>query len=227
MPQNGLHAMAGMVARRWMPRQEWLMPGMVLGNMLPDLDNLAVAYATLTGAETHGLHRTFTHSIFTILTVLALFYLIAALTKNRNWSNAGLGLGIGVLMHILLDLALWFNGVELLWPIRYELNFWSRFTVPAWLSNILETAEFLAFGLYFLLLRSLAWRANTDTEHQASTGVWAYLELALFLIFTVLFFTAGAEGLPYMIFGALYLLSTIVAMVITIRMRKTVETAFS
>jgi membrane-bound metal-dependent hydrolase YbcI (DUF457 family) len=29
----------------------------------------------------------------------------------------GLGLGIGILMHILLDLLVWFNGVEILWPI--------------------------------------------------------------------------------------------------------------
>jgi hypothetical protein len=33
----------------------------------------------------------------------------------------------------------------------------------------------------------------------------------------------GAEGLPYTIFGALYLLSLMIAILVTIRMRKTVE----
>ena len=110
MPQNGLHAIVGIAARKWMPRREWLVLGVVLGNMFPDLDNIAVAYATLTKADSHGLHRTFTHSIFTVLAVLVLFYLIAMLTKNQKWNNFGLGLGIGILMHILLDLFLWFNG---------------------------------------------------------------------------------------------------------------------
>ena len=57
MPQNGLHAIVGIAARKWMPRREWLVLGVVLGNMFPDLDNIAVAYATLTKSDSHGLHR--------------------------------------------------------------------------------------------------------------------------------------------------------------------------
>jgi len=224
MPQAGIHAMVGTLARRWMPRREWLFLGVVLGNLFPDLDNLAVAYATLTRVETHGLHRTFTHSIFMVIAVIVLFYLIAALTRNKKWNNFGMGFGIGILLHILLDLVLWFNGVELLWPIRYELNFWSWFAVPDWLSILLDTGEFLAFGLYFLLLGSLARQYATDREHQGSSKMWAYIELALFILFTLLFFVAGADGLPYTLFGALYLLSLMIAIVVTIRMRKTVET---
>lgn len=224
MPQAGVHAMVGMAARRWMPQREWLFLGVVLGNLFPDLDNLAVAYATLTGADTHGLHRTFTHSIFTIIALFILFYLTAAVTGNRKWNSFGMGFGMGILMHILLDLFLWFNGVELLWPIRYELNFWSWFETPAWLRIILETGEFLAFGLYFLLLRSLARRQNTDMQRRASIKTWMYIELTLFIIFTTIFFAIGSEGLPYTIFGALYLISLIVAIILTIRMKDTVET---
>jgi hypothetical protein len=223
MPQNGVHAIAGIAARKWMPRREWLLLGVVLGNMSPDLDNFAVAYATLSGSDPHGLHRTFTHSIFTIIAILLLFYLVAALTKNQKWNGFGIGFGIGILMHILLDLILWFNGVELLWPLRYELDFWSWFTVPAWLNILLETGEFLGFGLYLLLLASLAERQNTDREHRHSSKTWAHIEFVLFLVFAVLFFSLGAEGLQYTIFGALYLISMIIAIVMTIQMKETVE----
>jgi len=192
--------------------------------MFPDLDNLAVAYATLTKADSHGLHRTFTHSIFAVLLVILLFSLIAGLTKNQKWNNLGLGLGTGILMHILFDLILWFNGVELFWPLRYELNFWRWFAMPDWLKIILDTGEFLAFGLYFLLLGSLARQQNTDEGRQRPIRTWTYVQLALFILFTGLFFTAGATGLPYTIFGALYLVSMILAIVVTIQMRKTIET---
>ena len=224
MPQNGIHAMVGIAARRWMPQREWLVLGVVLGNMFPDLDNLAVAYATLTKADAHGLHRTFTHSIFTVIAVIVLFYLVAALTRNQKWNNFGLGFGIGIFVHILLDLILWFNGVELLWPIRYELNFWRWFTMPDWLKIILDTGEFLAFGLYFLLLGSLARWQRTDAEREGSSKTWAYIEFALFILFTALFFMVGAAGLPYTIFGALYLLSLMIALVLTVRMKATIET---
>jgi membrane-bound metal-dependent hydrolase YbcI (DUF457 family) len=223
MPQNGIHAMVGVAARKWMPHKEWLLLGVVLGNMAPDLDNLTVAYATLTGGDTHGLHRTFTHSVFTILAVLILFYVIGIFSKNQKWTNLGLGLGAGILMHILVDLVAWFGGVEIFWPLGGEINFWSWFTVPLWLNILLETGEFLVFGLYFLLLGSLARKHNTDASRQGSTKTLAYVEFALFILFACLFFLNGNTGLPYTIFGALYLLSMIVAMVMTTRMRNTIE----
>jgi membrane-bound metal-dependent hydrolase YbcI (DUF457 family) len=225
MPQNGIHAMIGVVSRKWMPKREWLFIGVVLGNMFPDLDNLVVAYATLAKLpDPESYHRTFTHSVFTVIVAVILFYLIAALTRNEKWKNFGLGFGVGILMHILVDLVLWFNGVELLWPIRYELNFWSWFTTPVWLKIILDTVEFLAFGLYFLLLGALARRSGTDTARQGSINVWAYIEFGLFVVFTVLFFAIGTRGLHYTIFGALYLVSLIIAMLMTYLMRNTVET---
>jgi membrane-bound metal-dependent hydrolase YbcI (DUF457 family) len=224
VPQDGIHAIVGMAARKWIPKKEWSWLGVVLGSMFPDLDNLAVAYATLAGMDTDGLHRTFTHSIFMIPAVIILFSVAAALTKNRRWNAFGISFGLGILLHSLLDLVLWFDGVELFWPIRYELNFWSWFREPDWLKILLQTGEFLAFGLYFLLLGSLARRHQTDTPRQASAKRWMYIQFILFLAFTILFFIAGAEGVLYTIFGALYLLSLVVAIIITIRMRNTVET---
>jgi membrane-bound metal-dependent hydrolase YbcI (DUF457 family) len=224
MPQNGIHAMVGIASRKWMPKKEWLSLGVVLGNMAPDLDNLVVAYATLAKLpDPEHFHRTFTHSVFTIIAMVVLFYIIAAFTKNEKWKNFGIGFGAGILMHILVDLVLWFNGVAWLWPIEFELNFWSWFVTPVWLKTLLDTGEFLAFGLYFLLLGSLALRNGTDMAHQSSSKLWAYIEFALFILFTVLFFTVGAKGLQYQVFGGLYLLSLIVSVIMTIRMKQTVE----
>jgi membrane-bound metal-dependent hydrolase YbcI (DUF457 family) len=228
MPQNGIHAIVGIASRKWMPQKEWVFLGVVLGNMFPDLDNLVVAFASLalgqSAAEAGELyHRTFTHSIFTILVMMALFYVIAAVTKNEKWKNFGSGFGIGIFLHMLVDLVLWFNGVPFFWPLGGELNFWAGFETPAWLKILLDTGEFLAFGLYFLLLVSLSQRHGTDTERQGSTRIWGYAELILFIIFTTLFFTIGTKGLIYQIFGALYLISLIVGMVITTKMKKTVE----
>lgn len=229
MPQNGIHAIVGIATRKWMPKKEWVFLGVVLGNMFPDLDNLVVAFANLalgqSAAEAGELyHRTFTHSIFTILVMVALFYVIAAVTKNEKWKNFGIGFGIGILLHMLVDLVLWFNGVPLFWPLGGELNFWAGFETPAWLKILLDTGEFLAFGLYFLLLVSLSERHGTDTERQGSTRILGYAELILFVVFTALFFTIGTKGLIYQIFGALYLISLIVGMMITTKMKKTVET---
>jgi len=225
MPQNGIHALVGIASRKWMPKKEWLFLGVLLGNMFPDLDNLAVAYATLSklpNAEHY--HRTFTHSVFTMLIMVLLFYVIAILTTNDKWQNFGLGFGAGIVMHVLVDLVLWFNGVELLWPLGGELNFWAWFTTPGWLKILLDTGEFLAFGCYFYVIGSLAKQYDTDANRQKSVRTWTYIEFTLFIVFTILFFSLGTKGLFYQIFGGLYLLSLIVSIVLTIQMKQTIET---
>ncbi len=94
MPQAGIHSIVGVAVRKWTPKREWLMLGIVLGNMLPDADYLAVAVATLTGQSTEGLHRTFTHSLFTVAAIILAFYVVAWTTKRPRWGNLGLGLGM-------------------------------------------------------------------------------------------------------------------------------------
>jgi membrane-bound metal-dependent hydrolase YbcI (DUF457 family) len=56
----------------------------------PDADNLAVAVATVTKTSTPGLHRTFSHSLFTVVVVIAVFCLVNLATKKRAGTTWGL-----------------------------------------------------------------------------------------------------------------------------------------
>ncbi len=163
MAQVGIHGMAGMAVRKWAPHKEWLMLGIVLGNLLPDADNLAVAFATIGGRSTEGLHRTFTHSLFFVAGLILLGYTAARIIHKPKLGNLGLGLGIGVLMHIALDLLLWFNGVEILWPLPSWVNFWAGVAVPEWVSKLLMPMEFLFLGLFVQMILARAQKLGTDT----------------------------------------------------------------
>lgn len=221
MAQAGVHGLVGVAIRKWVPNQEWLMLGIVLGNIFPDTDNLAVAFATVAALPTHGLHRTFTHSIFTIVAIIVTFYLVSWATKQSRWRNLGVGLGIGVLMHILLDLLIWFNGVEIFWPIPSWINLWSNVTPPEWWSKLMMPAEFLFFSLFFLLLGMMARKQNTNASFLPTLRIWTVVQGVLFLAFIVLIYTM--EKVLLTIYGAVYLVSLGLAIWVTIRMRQTVE----
>lgn len=221
MAQAGMHGLAGMVVRKWTPNQEWLMLGIVLGNLFPDTDNLAVAYATVAALPTHGLHRTFTHSVFTIAAFVVIFSIASWVVKQSRWRNLGVGLGIGVLMHILLDLLMWFNGVQVLWPIPSWVNLWSNITPPEWWSNLMMPAEFLFFALFFVTLYVTARRQSTNPSFLSRLRVLTIVQLALFVALTVLVYVMD-QGFRT-IYGPLYLVSLGLAIWITIRMRETVE----
>ncbi len=221
MPQAGIHGMVATVVRRYIPRKEWLMVGIVLGSIFPDMDNIAVAIATVAKLPTHGLHRTFTHSVFTIILSFVFFYLVASSTKKTRWNTFGIGFGVGILMHVLLDLVIWFNGVEVLWPISSWVNLWEGFQVPDWLSKFLMPAEFLCFGLFFMVLASFSRTHNTDVNYQPRLRVWMTVQFVLFAVFTVMVYTMTSGFMT--IYGAIYLLSLFLAFGIVIRMRDTVE----
>jgi membrane-bound metal-dependent hydrolase YbcI (DUF457 family) len=221
MAQAGIHSLIGVAARKWTPAREWIVLGIVLGNLLPDADNLAVAVATVTSASTEGLHRTFTHSLFTVAVIIIVFQLVGALSKRSRWVNLGLGLGIGVLMHILLDLVIWFDGIQILWPLPTWINFWAGTSPPEWFSQLMTPAELLFFALYFAALYGLARRQGTNLNRLKSLRVWTAVQTILFLLFLILAYTMKSGFLT--IFGAVYLLSLGLALAITIQMRQTIE----
>ena len=221
MAQAGIHSMVGMAVRKWTPARKWLMLGIVLGNLFPDADNLAVAVATLMGKSTEGLHRTFTHSLFFVAAIILVFYGVAWASKRSQWGNLGLGLGIGVLMHILLDLLIWFNGVEILWPLPSWVNLWPNASLPEWWTKLMMPVENLFFALFFVLLASTAQKHNTDSDYLSKLRIWTWVQGILFVVFMVMVYTMKSGFLT--IFGAVYLLSLGLAFGITIRMRRTVE----
>jgi membrane-bound metal-dependent hydrolase YbcI (DUF457 family) len=221
MAQAGIHGMVSMAVRKWTPTRKWLMLGIVLGNMFPDADNLAVAAATLMGKPVEGLHRTFTHSLFFVAAIIVVFYGVAWATKRAVWGNIGLGLGIGVLMHILLDLLVWFNGVEILWPLPSWVNLWTNVIPPEWWQKLMLPVENLSFALFFILLASTARKRDIDIGYLPKLRIWTWVQGILFVVFMVMVYTMESGFLT--IFGLFYLLSLGLAFGVTIRMRETVE----
>jgi membrane-bound metal-dependent hydrolase YbcI (DUF457 family) len=221
MAQAGIHALVAAAVRKVTPKKEWLVLGIFLGSMFPDLDNYAVAVATVAKLDSHGLHRTFTHSLFAIFVVMVIFWLFALVRKQPKWTNLGVGMGIGIGLHILLDLLVWFNGVELLWPLGGWVNFWEGMVVPGWFAKLMDPAEFLFLALYFIWLANFARSHKTDADFLKTLRVWTMSMLLLFVVFTPLSYIMqkGFQTLD----GVFYLISLTAALVITIRMRQTVE----
>jgi membrane-bound metal-dependent hydrolase YbcI (DUF457 family) len=224
MAQAGMHALVGVAAGKVSPKREWLILGIVLGNLFPDFDNYAVAVATVTGLETEGLHRTFTHSLLFIAAAVLIFYAVAQIRKQPRWFHLGIGFGVGVAMHIVLDLLLWFNGVELLWPLGGWINFWESATPPVWFMKLMDPLEFLFFALYFAWLAGAARTHHTDGEFLPTLRLWTIAMIVLLIAFAPLTFITNS--LYFSIYGVVYLVSITAAFVITIRMRQTVEAPF-
>lgn len=220
MAQAGIHGMVGVALRKIVPRREWLVFGLVLGNLFPDADNLAVAAATVLKLPTEGLHRTFTHSLFTILLILGAFYLVSKLTKKSHWITFGIGFSAGILLHILLDLIVWFDGVAIFWPLPVWVNFWGSITPVDWFTKLMMPAEFLFFALFFWSLQRS--QVKADIKHEKPLKFWIILQFGLFILFTCLVYLMDQGFMT--IYGLAYLLSLGLSWGITIRIRDVLDT---
>ena len=197
------------------------MLGIILGSMFPELDNYAVAVATVAKLNTHGLHRTFTHSILAILLVFAIFYILGRVRREPRWTNFGIGFGVGIGLHILLDLLIWFNGVELLWPFGGWVNFWEGVKPPEWFAKLLDPAEFAFLALFLAWLAKTARTNKTNMDFIGRLRIWIIVLIVFLVIFTPLAYLMSKGFLT--IFGVAYLFSITAVFFITIRMRQTVE----
>ena len=228
MPQPGLHAILALATRKTFSKQRWFALGLVFGALLPDADGYPQAFAilvqgidALTAEAIH--HRTYTHTLLFPLGVAVLLYVVSWIRGGQALRTFGLGLAAGMaLLHSLVDILGWFDGVGLLWPLR-SVNLWNWIQLPEVARSLLRAMNFWAFALYFIYLARLAHKSGMDRAYLPRLQNYTYGQAALGLVFTML-----ALILPSSTYntldGAVFLfLAFPNALWVTGKMRQTIE----
>jgi hypothetical protein len=178
MGQVGLHGLTGLAlgqvmlstSARTPTARRALLFGFTLGNLIPDLDFLAVvAMYPIDHALAMPLHRGFSHSALGAVSLMVGFYTIGVLMKDVYVRYFGYGLALGVATHFTEDIFIWFSPVDIFWPASVfnlipPVDIWKWFVTPPLLGRLLGAAEFAAFALYYDHLTRLAVALQTDEE---------------------------------------------------------------
>jgi membrane-bound metal-dependent hydrolase YbcI (DUF457 family) len=228
MPHPGFHGILALVARKTFSRKHWFGLGLVFGSMVPDADGYPQAFAIMVQrVDPHAaeatFHRTFTHTLFFPLAIALIFLLIHLVRQDQTLLNFGLGMATGsAVLHSLVDILGFFDGVGLLWPI-WSINLYSNVQLTDHQVQMLRSVNFLAFSLYFGYLLMLARKANTNTDYTPRLQNYIYVQAALF----VLFF-AATFILPFQTYntidGAVFLFVAFPNVLwVTWKMRNTIE----
>lgn len=179
MAQSGFHGLFGLVtgpplARRLFHRvymRRTFLLGYVLGNLAPDLDWIPLLMVWFADPQlAPSMHRGFTHSIAGVLLPLLSFGVAARFTRDRQLRALAWGVAYGVMGHIILDVLVWFSGVDLLWPLGHfgfqsYFTLWEWFQMPPLLGQLLAATEYLAYAVYLAYLEHLAREADRGTRY--------------------------------------------------------------
>jgi len=227
MAQAGLHGIIGVygaslcgsrgaLGTKWRAGFRF---GLVLGSLLPDADFFLLGPLFLYDSRLAlTMHRSFTHSI---LTIAALTILLYAIARGPRGKGLAWGLGLGMLLHSLVDVFIWFSGVELFWPLG-GVNLWAGVHNPGWVSNLLGTADYLAFALYYLYLRGLARGAGRRPD-ASWLNRWIVLQWLAFVAFLLLTWFLPPDVFNIAHYALFILFFFPLALCITVKMRPCIE----
>jgi membrane-bound metal-dependent hydrolase YbcI (DUF457 family) len=185
--------------------------GVMAGSVLPDFDFIPLAlvfFFDSTLART--LHRSFSHSLLiplVLLLVAAAFYILRRPAPVRSPVPVLLGIALGMVSHVLLDILFWFGSVNVLWPLNLFgyptiVSIWNQVTLPSvWLLWISADGELLAYAVLYSYYRHLLKR-NPSAAQKVNLTPWIGITLALFLVFIPLAWVLSVDTYQTIVYGA-------------------------
>ena len=226
MAQAGLHAALGYQFQRIIPSEKRLLPAVIFGAILPDLDIVVVAIGSFLYPISYSVelfHRSFSHSFFTLIAIYLLFLILSEWKKRTIYKTIGKGLVLGILSHIILDTFLWFREIQFLWPLPLEpFNLWSLWETPDWIHRSMLVLEFFCFRWYawFLITQHIKTPGN-QAWFVKYLNKWKKWEDYIFLLFIIL--VIWNPPFFKILFGIAYIPSLIMALFSTYMSRNALE----
>jgi membrane-bound metal-dependent hydrolase YbcI (DUF457 family) len=209
-------------------RSRGLKFGLVLGALIPDVDFFLLGPLFLVNSSLAlKMHRTFTHSFFTTVLVVTVIWLVARSRASDYLKGFALGLGGGILSHMLLDILVWFGGIQAFWPLGQfgvaDIHLWRWLKAPHVVTNLLGAADYLAFGLYYLFLAAAAKRTGTSLGFLGRLKLFTRLQWAFLVVYGALAFFLSGFVFDIAHYAAFILVFFPICLYVTVKMRETIH----
>lgn len=208
MAQFAVHVAVGIYSGDLCKGSKALRYALIIGNFVPDFDFIPMLLVYPFHPElARTIHRSASHTLFLplLITLIALgLYLVKRKHTFKDW---GIGLSIGMVTHIVLDILFWFDKVKVFWPVDIwsvssEINIWKNWTPPTSLVLLIRAAaEFLCYSVLFYILRRRAHRFQVDTGVTHKLRLIERIALWVFGLFAVLVFFIPQRNYEEFVYG--------------------------
>ena len=211
MAQAGLHAYLSLKSKKWIPDKKYFI-SFIIGSIIPDIDIIICALASYyipINDAVYYFHRTFSHSIITIAVIYLGFLIAYELKKNESILNYAYGFVAGMLFHLLIDIFLWFNYVDLFWPLPIPpINIWMNIQIHESIINFLFALEFIFFRFFASKLIDIIINNPLKNGYYIKyLSHWMKIEIIMLFIF--IFTIIIIPNMKLAIFGIFYIPSIV------------------
>ena len=189
MSLTGTHAYISILIKNKLSYGKWFFVSFLFGSIIPDIDYFFSKLHLLFNIPyfLSLLNKTFFHSIITVTLVYLILLILYEIKKNKKHLHMANGILLGMSLHILLDIFLWYDKIDVFWPLPVEnVHIWSSITLSKNLSILILSLEFLFFRIF-------AWHTITsilnhpgENKHLISPlTTWMKTQLYIIIIFII------------------------------------------
>jgi len=221
MAQSGVHAYISILLKNnKFFKKKWIFPSFLLGSIIPDIDYFFSKLHTIIfiPKPLELLNKTFAHSIFTIIFIYLLLLIFYEIKKNENYIHIANGMIFGMLFHLFIDIFLWYDRVDVFWPLPLDsIHIWKNIHIPHIIKIIILTFEFIFFRIFaYFSIQVILNHPGKNRFFIKQLSIWMKVELYFTIIFILSSYLVNYYFL-YIIFFIGYIPS-IIMMIYTIYM---------
>ena len=231
MINTGINAVIGLQLKKFTPKQTLLSTAIIIGMILPDID-LVIDYLLSLFFNFNFLYspqisNTLFHSLFAI-PILGLLILIYLEYKNKNNIAIVIGLSLGMLIHIFIDI-ITLKSVGIFYPLfnielNLNLNNFLNLQIPNQFTKILYAFDFFFFRLYtWMIIELIINNKNDQFQILKKVNLWMKIQLYVFLLFLLLIYFGVSNDMFAYLFGLAYTISFTMTLYMTYKTRKIIN----
>jgi len=231
MIHTSINALIGFQLTQFIKNKKLLSTSIIIGIILPDIDLILDFIISLFYNYNFLFQPLISNSIFHSLLMipfLSLLILIYLEYKNKNNPIIVIGLSIGMLAHIIIDI-ISMDSVGIFFPLfdlnsNFSLNSYFNFQMSENFKKILFALDFFFFRLYtWMIINLILKKASDDNNIIKKLSIVMKLQLYIFLIFLLLIYFDASISLFSKLFGLLYTPCFFMALLMTYKTRKIIN----
>ena len=162
MIHTGINALIGLQLSHLFKKRKLLSTSIIIGIILPDLDLILdfilSLFLNFNFLDKPYISHSIFHSLF-MIPFLSLLILIYLEYKNKNNSNIVIGISMGMIIHIILDI-ITLKPIGIFYPLfnlelNFNLNDYLNIEISKMITTLLYAFDFFFFRLYTWMIIDL------------------------------------------------------------------------
>ena len=223
MAQAGLHTYVSILLKNKIPNKQWFFYSFLFASILPEIDIvLSILHKFIYDTSYNFIFSTsLFHSIITNTIVYIIILTAYEIKKKSYLLHVANGYALGIIIHLSLDILIWFRPINILWPLpTTPVDIWANVGIPLELITLHTLLEIFFFRLFaFHMINIILLNTKSNNSLIKFLSLWMKGNFYILLTYVILAYKLNLSNL-FIAFAIIYIPSLLLMFFILIKLKK-------